>query len=141
MMNTLPLYNLYNESLTKGITPAIWTRAIKRSALEDALSISHRPGLITFALGLPAPEIFPTDAYSEAARELLSQDPLALQYGPPSRQLKSQIVKMMADRGVNCSEEQILLTSGAQQGMNLLARLLLYQGAQVLVEESVYPGL
>ena len=98
-MNTLPLYNLYNESLTKGITPAIWTRAIKRSALEDALSISHRPGLITFALGLPAPEIFPTDAYSEAARELLSQDPLALQYGPPSRQLKSQIVKMMADSG------------------------------------------
>ena len=71
---------------------------------------------------------------------VLSRDPHALQYGPPFEPLKEHIVSLMSARGVSCSKEQLFLTTGAQQGMNLLARLLLDPGGELLVEEMAYPG-
>jgi 2-aminoadipate transaminase len=104
------------------------------------LVAGSRPGILSFALGLPAAELFPVEAYSKALTHVLARDPHALQYGPPFQPLKKHVVTLMAKRGVVCHEEQVFLTSGAQQGMNLLARLLLEQGSRVIVEEKVYPG-
>ncbi|MCA1579779.1 MAG: PLP-dependent aminotransferase family protein [Acidobacteria bacterium] len=119
---------------------AAWARELKHSALQDMLVDGSRPGILSLALGLPAAELFPVKLYSEAVKHVLSTDPKALQYGPPFEPLKKHIVKLMARRGVECREEQIFLTAGAQQGTNLLARLLVEQGSQVIVEEKTFTG-
>ena len=125
---------------TEDIRLAVWSQAISRSALQEMLSVASRPNIISFALGLPAAELFPTEAFAKAVTRVLGTDSRALQYGPPFQPLKGQVVELMAARGVACSQEQVFLTAGAQQGMNLLARLLLNQGSQVLVEETIYTG-
>ncbi len=119
---------------------APWARSLGRSALQEMLVFAQQPDVISFALGLPDPTLFPQKEFAAAAIDVLATDPYALQYGPPSQRLRSLIVGLMAQRGVSCSEEQIFLTSGAQQGMNLLARLLLDHGGMVMTEEIVYTG-
>lgn len=125
---------------TPKINLANWTKVTRRSALQEMLVIASCPGMISFALGLPAAELFPTDACGEAAARVLKSDPRALQYGPPFQPLKTHITRLMAERGVECKESQIFLTAGAQQGMSLLTRLLLEPGGQVLYEEMSYTG-
>jgi 2-aminoadipate transaminase len=115
-------------------------QGIKRSALQDMLVEASRPGILSFALGLPAAELFPTAAYAQAIAQSLSTDQRAMQYGPPFRPLKEHIVRLMALRGVECTAEQVFLTAGAQQGISLLARLLLKPGKQAMVEEMTYTG-
>ncbi len=126
--------------LTEEHILADWCREIERSAIQDMLVVASRPNILSFALGLPASELFPTEAYAQAVRQVLATNPRALQYEPPSQTLKTQIVALMAQRGVVCREEQIFLTTGAQQGMALLARLFLNFGGQMLLEEFTYPG-
>jgi 2-aminoadipate transaminase len=116
------------------------TQDIQRSALQEMLMEVSRPGVLSFALGLPAMELFPTAAYAQATAQVLATDQRALQYGPPFQPLKSHIVKLMAMRGVECQEEQIFLTAGAQQGISLLARILMDPGKPVLIEEMTYTG-
>jgi 2-aminoadipate transaminase len=103
--------------------------------------VASRPGILSFALGLPAAEMFPINQLTEAALKVLSEEPRVLQYSPPPLQLKEQIVELMEWRGVRCRAEQIFITAGAQQGMSLLARLLLDPGGQVLIEQYAYTGL
>lgn len=119
---------------------ARWAQTIQPSALQDALMASTKPGIVSFALGLPAPELFPSTDLAEAAARVLNADLQALQYHPPLSALKTHVVKLMALRGVKCTEKQIFLTAGAQQGLNLLTRLLLDPGGAVLLEELAYPG-
>jgi 2-aminoadipate transaminase len=128
------------ELLTENIHLADWTRALKPSALQESLMIASKPGIISLALGLPALEFFPKKAYAQAVERVLESDPRALQYGPPSESLKAQIADLMALRGVACKKEQVFLTAGAQQGMNLLSRLMLDRGGEVLMEEMAYTG-
>ena len=119
---------------------ASWARTIKPSTINEMLPLINRPNLTSFALGLPAPDLFPVEAYAAAATRVLASDRRALQYGPSSRVLRSQVVELMKRRGVECREEQILLTSGAQQGLSILARFLLDSGGQVMLEQVAYTG-
>lgn len=119
---------------------ADWTSSVKRSALQDMLAEASRPGVLSLALGLPAPELFPSADYLQATAYVISNDPRALQYSPPFQPLKSQIVELMAQRGVECREGEIFLTAGAQQGLSLLTRLLLNPGGTILTEELTYTG-
>jgi 2-aminoadipate transaminase len=128
------------EEVRTEVVLANWTNTIKRSALQEMLAAASRPGVISFALGLPAPELFPINEYGQAVASVLGSDPRALQYQPPFAPLKSQIVELMRRRGVFCREEQVFLTAGAQQGMNLLVHLLLEPGGQLLMEDVIYPG-
>jgi 2-aminoadipate transaminase len=125
---------------TETATLAKWVQKVKRSQLQEMLFAAAKPGIISFAMGLPAPELFPVEGLSRAASYVLANDSRALQYGPPFQPLKSQIAQMMVKRKVICSEEQVFITTGAQQGMNLLARLLLEPGGQVLTEQMIYTG-
>lgn len=109
--------------------------------LRQVIELASRPGVLSFAIGLPAAELFPREALAGAAERVLRTDASSLQYGLPYGPLKTRIVEMMAWRGVRCAEEQIFLTSGAQQGMDLLSRLLLPHGGQVLFEEAIYDGI
>lgn len=123
------------------IALAEWTRTMKRSVLRQMLAVVSRPGILSFAGGLPDPTLFPVQEYAKATATVLAEDRLALQYGPPYAPLKEQIVGLMAQRGVVCSAEQIFLTTGAQQALNIMARLLLNPGGQVIIEELVYTGI
>lgn len=119
---------------------AAWTRAMKRSALQDMLVATARPGVISLALGLPAAELFPTGGIGGAIARMLDGDPRALQYGLPCGELRAFIATLMRRRGVPCEPEQVFLTAGAQQGLSLLARLLLEAGSTVMLEEHSYTG-
>lgn len=114
--------------------------ATAKITLREIMDLASRPGVLSLAHGLPAAELFPREALAAAAARVLA-DPAALQYGPPCRPLKSRIVELMAARGVSCSEEQIFLTSGAQQGMDLVNRLLVEPGQPVVMEWAVYDGI
>lgn len=120
---------------------ASWTSTMQRSMLRQMIAVVGRPGILSFAGGLPAPELFPAEAYAAALAEVLSRDRVALQYGPPFEPLKQHIVELMARRGVDCRPEQIFLTTGAQQALAVLSRLLLDNGGEVLLEGLVYTGI
>jgi len=95
---------------------ADWAMNTSPSALQQMLAAASGSDVISFALGLPAEELFPVGDYGNAAAQVLANEKRALQYSPPLRSLKSHIVRLMAMRGVSCREEQIFLTAGAQQG-------------------------
>ncbi len=119
---------------------AEWTRGVNRSVLREMIAVVSKAGILSFAGGLPAPELFPKVELTKAFNDVLLSDSNALQYRPPLASLKKHIVDLMALRGVHCHEEQIFLTTGAQQGLNVLTRLLLNPGSEVVLEEIVYTG-
>lgn len=129
------------ESPRENVKLPEWARGVERSALQEMMDLCTRPDVISFALGLPATELFPQDDLAKAAIGVLAADPRALQYDPPHGPLKAHVRALMRRRGVECDESQIFLTSGAQQGLSLLARLLLEPGGEVLLEELTYTGL
>jgi 2-aminoadipate transaminase len=131
----------FARQLPEDFNVADWVKATERSTLREMLATGARPEMLSFALGLPATELLPREAYSEALLETLQNDRMALQLGPPFHPLKQQIVELMAQRGVACREEQVFLTTGAQQALNLLANLLLNDGTPIMVEEVAYTGL
>jgi 2-aminoadipate transaminase len=117
---------------------ARWARSIRTSPLQTMLT-KCRPA-ISFALGLPGPELLPAEQLSVAAAAVLASGPGALQYGPPSEELRHQIVEIMRWRGVECKASEVFLTSGAQQGLSILAKLLIGPRGRVVCEKYVYTG-
>ncbi len=125
---------------TEKLALADWCRTIERSTIQDMLVVTAHPDIFSFALGLPAAELFPAQIIAQLMQEIINTSPLTLQYAPSYKVLKTQVVALMAQRGVRCTEEQIFLTNGAQQGMNLLSRLFLNPGGQMFLEEVTYSG-
>jgi 2-aminoadipate transaminase len=124
----------------EGLALAEWTRALRPSTIQAMMGHMARPGVISFALGLPAPELFPVDDYVAAAERVLRTDTGALQYRSPHAPLKEQIAALMRRRGVDCGPEQVFLTTGAQQALALLARVFLEPGGAVICDRLVYMG-
>ncbi|MDP2306934.1 MAG: PLP-dependent aminotransferase family protein [Pseudomonadota bacterium] len=105
-----------------------------RDAVED-------PRVVSLAGGVPADELFPVQQIEAALADSLRRDAAkVLQYGWPGGlgRLRVQIAAEMARRGVDLAPEQILITSGAQQALSLLAQLLVPLGAAVAVETPTY---
>jgi 2-aminoadipate transaminase len=106
--------------------------------------IASRGGdLISFAAGYPDPVGFPWDEFREIANELLSgKDGAVLQYGPTRgyRPLIESIIGILDDRGITADIQQVMTTSGSQQGLDLIARVLIAPGDAVLVEVPTYTG-
>src|SRR5262245_28116025 len=111
------------------------------SAVREILKVAERPDILSFAGGLPAPELFPVDAIAAAhAETLLRHGASSLQYsttegyGP----LRDWIAERMRERGIPARADQLLITSGSQQGIDLAARVFLDPGDAVLVESPTY---
>jgi 2-aminoadipate transaminase len=99
--------------------------------------------IISFAPGYPAPETFPWDEFSAIAADLLaSRDPSVLQYGPTRgyRPLLDAIIGIMRERQVTSRIEDLLVTTGSQQGLDIVARVLIDPGDVILVELPTYVG-
>jgi 2-aminoadipate transaminase len=113
---------------------------IELTPLQTALAATARPDVLSLAMGLPDPCLFPGEEVGEAARQVTSSRNLALQYSLPCEALKEKICAFMALRGVECSPDCVFLTHGAQQAVQLIARLLLDMGSPIVEEEISYPG-
>lgn len=115
--------------------------SVEQSALREILVAATSPGISSFALGMPGTDLFPSRDMAEAAADVLRRDVRALQYGVPCPELKTQVVELMRRRGVETREDQVFLTAGSQQAMDLLTRMLLEPGGTVVVEDTIYDGI
>jgi 2-aminoadipate transaminase len=114
--------------------------AIRRMGTVVARATSD---LVSFAPGYPAAELFPWDDLRAITTELLSgSDSNTLQYGPTRgyRPLLQSIVDVLAERSIAASVDDLLITSGSQQGIDLIARVMLNPGDVVLVELPTFTG-
>jgi 2-aminoadipate transaminase len=119
------------------------TKNIKNSAIRELLKITQKPEIISFAGGLPAPEVFPTERFREACIKVLdTQGRQALQYGATEgyEPLREMIARHTARYGVKAKPENVLITSGSQQALDLIGKLLINPGDRVLVEAPTYLG-
>ena len=113
------------------------------SPIRELFKMIRQPGMISFAGGLPDPSAFPIGPFADCADVLTRDGREVLQYGasegyPPLREM---LLAMMADRlGYEVQPDELLITSGSQQGANLIARVLLDPGDVVIVEAPTYPG-
>jgi 2-aminoadipate transaminase len=122
---------------------AFRTHVIKSSAIRELLKITQRPEVISFAGGLPAPEVFPVEKFQEAcASALKNNGPMALQYGATEgyQPLRDLLARNMARYGIIAGPENVMITSGSQQALDLIAKLLINRGDRLLVEAPTYLG-
>jgi len=122
---------------------ALRTKELKSSAIRELLKITQRPEIISFAGGLPAPDVFPLDRFQEACRRVLElQGHQALQYGATEgyEPLREMIARHIARYGIKAKAENVLITSGSQQALDLIGKLFINAGDRVLVEAPTYLG-
>ncbi|MFI7383338.1 PLP-dependent aminotransferase family protein [Streptomyces sp. NPDC049813] len=117
------------------------TTATGGSPIRDILAVTARPEVINFAGGLPAPELFDTDGIAAAFAHVLAHEPQrALQYstteGEPA--LRAALAARTTARGLPTDADDLLVTTGSQQALSLLATALLEPGDTVLVESPCY---
>ncbi len=122
---------------------ALRTEGMGSSVIRELLKLTEQPDVISFAGGLPAPEMFPVEEFRQASEKVLAEHGAkALQYGATEgyMPLRSLIVKQMARYGIHAREDNILLTSGSQQALDMIGRLLINPGDKILVESPTYLG-
>lgn len=116
---------------------------LKASEIRELLKLADRPEVISFAGGLPAPELFPTKELIKVAEAVLTESGTqALQYGPTDgfTPLREKIAARSEKFGFKPNVEDILITSGSQQGLDFSARVFLNEGDIVIVESPSYLG-
>ncbi len=122
-----------------------WTLAARAakmnpSVIREILKVTEKPGIVSFAGGLPSPKTFPVSEFAAACAQVLQDDPNgALQYaasegfGP----LREMVAAMLP---WNVDPAQVLITTGSQQGLDLVAKVLVDTGSKILVESPTYLG-
>lgn len=116
---------------------------MKRSEIRELLKFTRLPGIISFAGGLPASETFPVKELEEISSELLREKgATALQYGPTEGEfgLREEIAKWMSRERISVRPENILVTSGSQQGLDIVSKVFLDPKDIVVVELPTYIG-
>src|ERR671910_1351130 len=119
------------------------TQGMKSSAMRDLMAITARPEVITLAGGLPDTSCFPAeDVAALMARVAADASARALQYGPTDGMddLKACIVQVMAEEGMDVGADELLVTTGGQQVIDLVCKALIDPGDVVVAEGPTYPG-
>lgn len=122
-----------------------WTLAARAakmnpSVIREILKVTEKPGIVSFAGGLPSPKTFPVSEFAIACAQVLQDDPNgALQYAAsegfgPLRQMVADMLPWSVDPA------QVLITTGSQQGLDLVAKVLVDAGSKILVESPTYLG-
>ncbi|WP_436207131.1 PLP-dependent aminotransferase family protein [Caballeronia sp. LjRoot31] len=118
-------------------------KAPQGSAIRELFKYLGRPGMISFAGGYPSKDLFDRAGIGQALEDAYSSDPIAcLQYGDTagSPALRRAILRLMNDRGVTRDVDDVIVTTGSQQGLDLLIKILVAPGDAVLIEEPAYPA-
>lgn len=132
------------ETTTTPFTLARRTARMNPSVIRELLKVTERPGIISLAGGLPSADTFPVEAMREATAQVLRDAPReALQYAAsegygPLREWVAQY--LAAHQGMSVASSQVLITNGSQQGLDLVGKVLIDEGARVLVETPTYLG-
>jgi 2-aminoadipate transaminase len=119
------------------------TQRMGSSTIRELLKLTENPDIISFAGGLPAPELFPVEEFRAATERVLSRyGSRALQYSttegyPPLREF---IVHKMSRYGIQTTVDNVLITSGSQQALDLIGKVLLNSGDLILTERPTYLG-
>ena len=119
------------------------TQRMGSSAIRELLKLTQIPGLISFAGGLPAPEVFPVDEFKEACDVVLSEvGPQSLQYSTTEGYypLRELIARHSCRYGIQVDPDNIQITSGSQQALDLLGKLFINIGDRILLEAPTYLG-
>ncbi|MFZ1086501.1 MAG: PLP-dependent aminotransferase family protein [Terracidiphilus sp.] len=115
--------------------------AVRPSTIREILKVTEQAEIISFAGGLPAPELFPVAEISAAAERVLREGgPGALQYGPSEGflPLRECCAEESRRRGIRCTADDILITTGSQQPLDLVSKIFLDAGDCVLTESPTY---
>lgn len=119
------------------------TSGMGSSAIRELLKIAAVPGMISFGGGFPAPEIFPIERFKEACETVLTEmGQQALQYGQTEGYLplREMIATNAAKYGIQISSDNVLITSGSQQALDLLGKIFINRGDRVVAESPTYLG-
>lgn len=119
------------------------SKALKPSIIRALLGLVQNPKIISFAGGTPDASLFPLELMAElSGKVILEQGRLSLQYGETQgwRPLRDALSRYLATKGIQANAEEILITNGSQQGIDLLSRVLLDPGDLVGVENPGYLG-
>jgi len=116
---------------------------MKRSEIRELLKAPRRPDIISFAGGLPAPETFPVKELEEISCQLLREKgATALQYGPTEGEaaLREELAKWLSHEKATIKPENILITTGSQQGLDIVSKIFLDPNDIVIMELPTYIG-
>jgi 2-aminoadipate transaminase len=116
---------------------------MKSSAIRELLKVTEQPEMISFAGGLPAPEVFPVERVKIATNQILTEHgELALQYGATEgyRPLRELLARRFSQGKLQLSTENVLITTGSQQALDLLGKILIDPGDRIVVEAPTYMG-
>ncbi len=123
------------------------TRRMSSSAIRELLKLTEQPDFISFAGGMPAPEVFPVEQVRRAAERVLREHgPQALQYSATEgyRPLRELIARWTAHQapaaGVDAGVDNVLITSGSQQALDVIGKMFIDPGDRILVESPTYLG-
>lgn len=119
------------------------TQRMKSSAVRELLKLTELPDIISFAGGLPAPEVFPVARFAEAYQTVMSGlGAKALQYSTTEgyRPLRELIAHQASRYNIRVEPENILITNGSQQALDLIGKVFLNPGDHILVERPTYLG-
>jgi len=113
------------------------------STIREILKVTERPGIISLAGGLPSADTFPIEAMRVATERVLRDTPReALQYAASEgfAPLREWVAAEMATHGIRAEASQVLITTGSQQGLDLVGKVLIDPGSRVAVESPTYLG-
>ncbi len=119
------------------------TQKMKASAIRELLKITEQPDMISFGGGFPAPDVFPVEEFKRACTYVLDHKGAdALQYGGTDGYvpLREMIARHTSAIGINVDIDNILITSGSQQALDLLGKIFINRGDRILVENPTYLG-
>jgi len=119
------------------------TERMNPSVIREILKLTEQPGVISLAGGLPSPDSFPVEAMREATARVLRDSPReALQYAASEgyRPLREWVAAHLAEQGMHVHASQVLITTGSQQGLDLVGKVLIDAGSGVAVEAPTYLG-
>ncbi|MBI3738370.1 MAG: PLP-dependent aminotransferase family protein [Chloroflexi bacterium] len=119
------------------------TQKMGSSVIRELLKLTEQPDIISFAGGLPAPEVFPLKEFQEACNVVLAESGAqALQYSTTEgyRPLREMIARHTSRYMVEVSADNILITSGSQQALDFVGRLFINRGDYIVVESPTYLG-
>jgi len=119
------------------------TKIMGSSVIRELLKLTEQPDIISFAGGLPAPEVFPLEKFQEACNTVLRESGAqALQYSTTEgyRPLREMIARHTARYGIEVTADNVMITSGSQQALDFIGRLFVNRGDYIVVENPTYLG-
>lgn len=119
------------------------TQRMKSSAIRELLKLTEDPEIISFAGGLPGPDVFPVEEFVEACTKVLRENgATALQYGSTEgyKPLLEMIARHTNRLGIDVTTDNIMITSGSQQALDLLGKVFINHGDRILTESPTYLG-